>query len=86
MSLLNNPLSAFGFGGTGTEHTWTTVIKHIKNKCGVIGTFEFSDEAIVAELKQQVMPFFSIYNGFPAYQILTDQEPLQHALDFQILL
>ena len=74
MSLLNNPLSAFGFGGTGTEQTWTTVIKHIKNKCGVIGTFEFSDEAIVAELKQQVMPFFSIYNGFPAYQILTDQD------------
>lgn len=73
MSLLNNPLASFGFGGTETNQTWTTIIEHIKNKCGVIGTFEYSDEAIVMELKKQVMPFFSIYNGFPAYQILTEE-------------
>lgn len=71
MSLLNNPLAAFGFGGTGTIQTWQTIIQHIKNKCGVIGTFEYSDEAIVAELKTQVLPFYSIYDGFPAYQVLT---------------
>ena len=71
MSLLNNPLAAFGFGGTGTIQTWQTVIEHIKNKCGVIGTFEYSDEAIVAELKKQVLPFYSIYDGYPTYQILT---------------
>lgn len=74
MSLLNNPLASFGFGGTGTNQTWTTIIQNIKNKCGVIGTFEYSDEAIVSELKQQVMPFFSIYDGYPAYQILTEQD------------
>ena len=70
MSLLGNPLAAFGFGGTGTIQTWQTVIEHIKNKCGVIGTFEYSDEAIVAELKKQVLPFYSIYDGYPEYQIL----------------
>lgn len=71
MSLLNNPLASFGFGGTGSTQTWQTIIDHIKNKCGVIGTFEYSDEAIVAELKTQVIPFFSIYDSYPAYQILT---------------
>ena len=71
MSLQNNPLAAFGFGGTQSTQNWSTVINHIKNKCGVIGTFEFSDEAIVAELKTQVMPFYSIYDGYPAYQTLT---------------
>lgn len=71
MSLLTNPLATFGFGGTGTTQTWSTIIQHIKNKCGVIGTFEYSDEAIVAELKTQVMPFYSIYDGYPEYQILT---------------
>ena len=71
MSLLNNPLASFGFGGTGTIQTWQTVIEHIKNKCGVIGTFEYSDEAIVAELKKQVIPFYSIYDGYPQYQVLT---------------
>lgn len=71
MSLLTNPLAAFGFGGTGSTQTWQTVIEHIKNKCGVIGTFEYSDEAIVAELKKQVLPFYSIYDGYPQYQVLT---------------
>lgn len=74
MSLLNNPLAAFGFGGTQTTQTWTTIIQHIKNKCGVIGTFEYSDEAIVAELKTQVIPFYSIYDGYPEYQILTTND------------
>lgn len=74
MSLLNNPLASFGFGGTETTQTWSTVIDHIKNKCGVLGTFEYSDEAIVAELKKQVMPFFSIYDGYPAYQVLTEAD------------
>ena len=71
MSLQTNPLASFGFGGTGTVQTWTTIIQHIKNKCGVIGTFEYSDEAIVVELKNQVLPFFSIYDGYPQYQVLT---------------
>lgn len=74
MSLLNNPLASFGFGGTGTTQTWQTIIQHIKNKCGVIGTFEYSDEAIVAELKTQVMPFYSIYDGYPQYQVLTSED------------
>ena len=71
MSLQSNPLASFGFGGTKTIQTWQTVIEHIKNKCGVIGTFEYSDEAIVSELKKQVIPFYSIYDGFPEYQVLT---------------
>lgn len=71
MSLQSNPLASFGFGGTKTIQTWQTIIEHIKNKCGVIGTFEYSDEAIVAELKKQVIPFYSIYDGFPEYQVLT---------------
>lgn len=74
MSLLSNPLAAFGFGGTGTTQTWQTIIQHIKNKCGVIGTFEYSDEAIVAELKTQVMPFYSIYDSYPEYQVLTSAD------------
>ena len=74
MSLLNNPLASFGFGGTASTQTWQTIIDHIKNKCGVIGTFEYSDEAIVAELKVQVLPFFSIYDGYPTYQVLTTED------------
>ena len=71
MSLASNPLAEFGFGFTGTTQTWTNVIGYIKRRVGVVGQFEFSDEAIVAEIKQQIMPSYSIYDGYPQYDILT---------------
>lgn len=74
MSLDYNPLAEFGFGSTGTTQTWQTVIDHIKDKCGVIGQFERSDEAIIHTIKTQILPFYSIYDGYPQYCRLTSAD------------
>lgn len=74
MSLDYNPLAEFGFGSTGTTQTWQTVIDYIKDKCGVIGQFERSDEAIIQTIKTQILPFYSIYDGYPQYCRLTSAD------------
>ena len=79
MSLDYNPLAEFGFGSTGTTQTWQTIINHIKDKCGVIGQFERSDESIIATLKEQVLPFYSIYDGYPQYCRLTSADVISNS-------
>lgn len=74
MSLAGNPLAEFGFGFTETTQNWTTIINYIKKRVGVVGQFEFSDEAIVAEIKEQIMPLYSIYDGYPQYDVLTSAD------------
>lgn len=79
MSLDYNPLAEFGFGSTGTTQTWQTIINHIKDKCGVIGQFERSDESIISTLKEQVLPFYSIYDGYPQYCRLTSADVISNS-------